>query len=253
MWILNPLDHPLFMPTVIRLGGFLVIGLAVLLFVERHRLREFRSNVLFRRWRTWLVIAVVFVAGTLSGPLPLVLLVGGMIYQALREYADLAGLPPDYRRVLLVMGLLPAPIAVLSIESFYFLAPLLLIVATLQPILFKDDTEGVRQLAFAALGWGYVAWFLAHMVLIHQHVPGGEGILLALGVAVAMSDVGAYVMGKSFGRRKLSPRLSPNKTVEGTLGNFIGAYAGIFLMAYALPAGASMLLMLGLPALIGFD
>lgn len=251
MWLLNPYYHPLFMPTVIHLGAFLAIGLAVLLIVERHRLREFGSNVLFRRWRTWLMIAVVYVSGTLSGPLPIVLLVGGMTFQALREYAQLSGLPGDYRRILLVMGLLPAPIAVLSIESFYFLAPLLLIVATLQPILFKGDAEGVRQLAFAVLGWGYIAWFLAHMVLIHQHVEGGEGILLALGVAVAMSDVGAYAVGKTFGKHKLSSRLSPNKTVEGTMGNFIGAYAGVFFMAYAMPPGLSIWILLTLPALIG--
>lgn len=250
MFLSNPFEHPLLLPTAVRLGIFLGIGLVALLFVERHRLKEFGGSVMFRRWRTWLVIAIVYVFGTLSGPLPLVLLVGGMTFQALREYAQLAGLPGDYRRILLVMGLLPAPIAVLSIESFYFLAPLLLIVATLQPILFRGDAEGIRQLAFAVLGWGYIAWFLAHMVLIHQHVGGGEGVLLALGVAVAMSDVGAYAVGKSFGRHKLSPQLSPNKTVEGTLGNFIGAYAGVFLMAYAMPASLSTWLLLTLPALI---
>ena len=224
MLFANPIDHALFYPTVIRLGAFLGIGLIVLLFVERRRLREFGSNVLFRRWRTWLAIAVVYVFGVLSGPLPVVLLVGGMTFQALREYACLARLPADYRQILLVMGLLPAPVAVLSIESFYFLAPLLLIVATLQPILFKGDAEGVRQLAFAVLGWG---------------------------VAVAMSDVGAYVTGKAFGKHKLSPRLSPNKTVEGALGNFIGAYAGVILMAYAAPPGTGSMLLVALPALIG--
>jgi phosphatidate cytidylyltransferase len=251
MLLTNTLDHTLFLPTVIRLGGFLVIGLIVLLIVERHRLREFGSNVLFRRWRTWLAIAVVYVFGTLSGPLPMVLLVVGITLQALREYAQLAGLPADYRRILLIMGLLPAPVAALSLESFFLLAPLLLIVATLQPILFKDDTEGIRQLAFAVLGWGYIAWFLGHMVLIHQYVEGGEGVLLALGVAVAMSDVGAYAMGKTLGKHKLSPRLSPNKTVEGTLGNFIGAYAGVILMAYAMPPDTHSMMLVVLPALIG--
>jgi len=251
MLISNPFDHLLFLPTATRLAGFLGVGIIVLLIVERHHLREFGSNILFRRWRTWLVIAVVYVLGTLSGPFPLVLLVGGMTFQALREYSFLAGMPADYRRILLIMGLLPAPVAVLSIEAFYFLAPLLLIVATLQPILFKDDVKGVRQLAFAVLGWGYIAWFLAHMVLIHQHVAGGEGILLVLGVAVAMSDVGAYVMGKVFGKHKLSPRLSPNKTIEGALGNFIGAYAAMFLMEYALPFDVNTILLFVLPALIG--
>jgi len=251
MLLTNTFDHALFLPTVIRLGGFLAIGLIVLLIVERQRLREFGSNVLFRRWRTWLAIAVVYVFGTLSGPLPMVLLVVGITLQALREYSQLAGLPADYRRILLVMGLLPAPVAALSLESFFLLAPLLLIVATLQPILFKDDTEGVRQLAFAVLGWGYVAWFLGHMVLIHQYVEGGEGVLLVLGVAVAMSDVGAYAMGKAFGKHKLSPRLSPNKTVEGTLGNFIGSYAGVILMAYAMPPDTNSMMLVVLPALIG--
>jgi len=251
MWFASPFDHPLFLPTVIRLGTFLGIGLVILLIVERHRLREFGSNVLFRRWRTWLMISVVYVAGTLSGPLLLVLLVGGMTLQALREYSQLAKLPDDYRHILLIMGLLPAPIAVLSIESFYFLAPLLLIVATLQPILFRGDANVVRQLAFAILGWGYIAWFLAHMILIHQHVEGGEGIVLALGVAVAMSDVGAYTIGKAFGKHKLSPRLSPNKTIEGTLGNFVGAYAGIFLMAYAVPSHLGIWIWIVLPAFIG--
>jgi phosphatidate cytidylyltransferase len=251
MWMTSPLDSLLFLATVVHLGAFLGIGLVILLFVERHRLRQFCSNELFRRWRTWLMIAVIYVVGTLSGPLPMVLLVGGMTFQALREYSSLAGLPRDYRYILLLMGLLPAPIAVLSVEWFYFLAPLLLILATLQPILFKRDTAGVRQLAFAVLGWGYIAWFLAHMVLIHQHVEGGGGILLALGVAVAMSDVGAYAIGKVFGRHKLSTRLSPNKTIEGTLGNFVGAYLGILLMAYALPPQLDIWIMIVLPALIG--
>jgi phosphatidate cytidylyltransferase len=107
--------------------------------------------------------------------------------------------------------------------------------ATLQPILFSHDARGVRQLAFAALGWGYIAWFLAHLVLIHAHVAGGPGILLALGVAVAASDVSAFTVGKWFGRHALSPRLSPNKTVEGVIGNFVGAYAGLQVMRYALP------------------
>ena len=36
-----------------------------------------------------------------------------------------------------------------------------------------------------------------------------------------ISDSGAYVIGKSFGRHKIAPRLSPNKTVEGYLGGIV--------------------------------
>ena len=37
------------------------------------------------------------------------------------------------------------------------------------------------------------------------------------------SDTGAYFAGRAFGRRKLLPRVSPNKTVEGALGNLAAA------------------------------
>lgn len=52
-------------------------------------------------------------------------------------------------------------------------------------------------MAFAVFGWGYLAWFLGHMLFIHQHLAGGAGLMLVLGPAVAMSDIGAYVVGKA--------------------------------------------------------
>ena len=42
-----------------------------------------------------------------------------------------------------------------------------------------------------------------------------------------MSDVGAFVIGKSLGKHKLCPRISPKKTWEGVGGNFLGAYLGM--------------------------
>src|SRR5205085_2300280 len=109
----------------------------------------------------------------------------------------------------------------------------------------------VRHLAFAALGWGYVAWLLAHLVLLARYVEGGAGLLLMIGLATALSDVAAFVLGKRFGRRKLAPRLSPNKTWEGTIGSLIGAYAGAGLMAFALPSGLPWILVAALPLVIG--
>lgn len=51
----------------------------------------------------------------------------------------------------------------------------------------------------------------------------GRQLLLFLIAVVWMSDAGAYYIGKLLGRHKLSPRLSPNKTVEGALGGLLFA------------------------------
>lgn len=253
MLISNPLGHELFEPTFYRLLVFLGIALLILLFIERRNLREFGSNKLFRRWRTWGIIAVIYVGSVLGGSLFIMILIAALTFQGLREYCSLVGLPQKYRQLLLIMGLVPAPIAVISREAFFLLAPLLMIIATLQPLLFKGIAETVRQLAFAVLGWAYIAWLLGHAVLIHDYIEGGDGILLALGVAIALSDVGAYIVGKVIGRHQLSSRLSPNKTIEGTLGNFIGAFAGVFLMRYVFPAdtGYIMLSMISLMVAVG--
>ena len=52
---------------------------------------------------------------------------------------------------------------------------------------------------------------------------------------VEASDVFAYLVGSSIGRRKIFPRLSPNKTLEGVVGGVAGAVAVGFAFSFAVP------------------
>jgi len=246
----NPFASPLFVPTLVRWAALLGAALLALMAL-RSRAGASADDALLVRWRTWLVIAPIYLLAVLGGVLSTAVFVMALTFQGLREYARLVELSPAYRRILLVMGLGVAPVAAVSADGAYLLAPMLLIVATLQPLLLGTASGGVRQLAFATFGWGYIGWFLGHVVLVREYLPGGTGVLLAMGLAVALSDVGAFVVGKTFGRHKLTPRLSPNKTVEGVIGNFAGAYAGLFIMAFAVPAELRTFVVLGLPLLVG--
>lgn len=245
MWISNPFSDPLWAGTLLAVGGSLSGGLALILAMLRAQGRRLAGSVLWARWRVWALLAPLYTLAVLAGPLPLALLVTALIVQGLREYATLVDLPRPHRRMLLGSGLLAAPVAALSPAAFGALPPVLLLAATLQPLLWRSGAA-VRHLVFAVFGWGYIAWFLAHGVLLYGQ-PGGPGVLLALGVCTALSDVGAFIVGTALGRHPLAPTLSPHKTWEGVAGNLLGAYLGGALTAFALPGG---LLGWGLPALV---
>lgn len=250
MLISDPLASPYFLPTAARAAALLGATLPALLPLEGRRPRPAGGGVLLRRWCVWAVIGPAFALALLSGPATTLLLTGLMVGQGLREYARLVGLPPVYARGLPLLGLLAPALALLSPEAFSLLPPALFLLGTLQPLLWQREGGAVRHLAFAALGWGWIAWLLAHLLLVYQQVAGGPGILLVVGLGTALSDVGAFTLGKTLGRHRLAPRLSPHKTWEGALGNLLGAIAGVAITAFALPPAAHPALLLALPPVI---
>jgi phosphatidate cytidylyltransferase len=73
---------------------------------------------------------------------------------------------------------------------------------------------------------------LARLQVATSGFAAGPQIVLWLVLLVIAADVGAYAVGRSFGRRKLAPRVSPGKTLEGALG-------GIAMVALVAWAGAA--------------
>ncbi|HFI0213353.1 TPA: phosphatidate cytidylyltransferase [Streptococcus suis] len=87
--------------------------------------------------------------------------------------------------------------------------------------------------------------------LLLARTDGLNKVLFALCIVWA-TDIGAYLVGRQFGRRKLLPKVSPNKTVEGFVGGIVSAVvlSIIFLLVdKSLLAGYSFFLMLLMVAL----
>ena len=63
-----------------------------------------------------------------------------------------------------------------------------------------------------------------------------------------MSDTGAFFTGRALGKHKLCPHVSPNKTVEGSAGGFIGSVFGMIIwrLAAGMDVGWAMVIVLGL-------
>jgi phosphatidate cytidylyltransferase len=248
MLISNPVASPYWAPALALLSGVLS-GSLLLLLAGYRDWRRLRASELFRRWLVWAALGPVFILAVLGGALPVAGLLALAVGQGLREYTRLVALPAPYRRVLPALGVLTVAAALLSREAFAILPPLLLLIGTLQPVLGARQAAGVRHLAFTALGWGYVAWFLAHALLLYRDMAGGQGLLLSVGVGTALSDVGAFVAGSRLGGPRLAPAISPHKTWAGVGGHLLGAALGVGLTAFALPPEGGLLLF-GLPLLI---
>lgn len=94
----------------------------------------------------------------------------------------------------------------------------------------------------AKIQWGMLTcvYFVSHMPMI-MTLPikgwtGGNGALLFFFVATAQaSDVFQYCWGKLLGKRKIAPTLSPNKTVEGTVGGIATTLLLAVGMSFATP------------------
>jgi phosphatidate cytidylyltransferase len=76
------------------------------------------------------------------------------------------------------------------------------------------------------------------LAVLHGSAPNGHRWLFVALAIVWAADSGAYFAGRRFGKRKLAPRTSPNKTVEGLLG---GVACGLVVaLAFAPFAGATL-------------
>lgn len=101
----------------------------------------------------------------------------------------------------------------------------------------------LSSVAITAFGVMYASLF-SYIYLLRYHdyaVGAGAGTILVLLPVVLtwVTDIGAYIFGRTFGRRKLIPSISPGKTVEGAIGGLGTAvviclvYVRFVLMPYA--------------------
>ncbi len=99
------------------------------------------------------------------------------------------------------------------------------------------DREAVTRLAFYVLGLGYLLILLGfvapHRLLDRDNLLGIFAIV-SLITTVKLSDSFAYFAGKAFGTKKLAPKLSPGKTVQGGMGAIFGGVVGALFMVYVI-------------------
>jgi phosphatidate cytidylyltransferase len=128
----------------------------------------------------------------------------------------------------------------------------MLAVVALFPVMFAiallQRRAGTLGMAITVFGVVWIGVALAHGVLLRD-LKHGDGIIVDVLVGTFVGDSGAYLGGRWFGRTKLAPSISPNKTVEGLgIGIFTAILATYLAGAYQewLSPGDALLLGLGI-------
>ncbi len=97
--------------------------------------------------------------------------------------------------------------------------PVLFLLALAMPR--SDGATLTEGMALTAFGVVWVGLAIAHAVMLRE-LPHGGGIVGDVLIGTFVGDSGAYFGGRALGRRKLAPRVSPNKTWEGLLAGIVG-------------------------------
>ena len=102
----------------------------------------------------------------------------------------------------------------------------------------RDNNENaIVGISTTLFGVIYVSWFFSFLVKVRFLLPGPDGIKL-LGFILLVTkcgDMGALLVGSYFGKHPLLPRVSPSKTIEGSLGSFAASVLAAVLGRHLIP------------------
>lgn len=231
----NPLDHPYFLRTLLTVGVILILGLGLALFFARKDLKAGLSGELGQRYIGWMIMTPLFLIATFCGGIAAAVVLLLFFFRIVYEYVFVVGVERQY--ALYIYALIPVTFAVAAfVPELYFALPgAAILLLSLIPILTGRIENLYLQLSFAGRGYFYLVWSVGHLILIKQLT--GAGMVMLIGVGVALADAMQFTVGKLFGKHVISPAVHPRKAWEGVLGALLGASAAVFLFSFAISDG----------------
>ena len=186
------------------------------------------------RIRSWWIMVVLMGIALMGGHAGATLLFAFCSFAALREVMTLQDIRRSDHWALLAAFFvaLPAQYYLIYTEWYGLYSILIPVYAFLLiPIIavLRGDTEGFLM-RVAGVQWALMicVYCISHVpALLSLDIPGYEGrnvmLIAFLILVVQTSDVAQYVWGKLLGRIRISPDVSPSKTLEGLIGGALSA------------------------------
>ena len=167
----------------------------------------------------WIVFAIAI---TVAGGIVFMLAMIAIGVMALREFDAIAARlrPLVLPAHVAVAGLVVAAHFGSAFNLLYVLAAsfLLIFFFAARP---RHQEGATVSIGVTLLGALWIGIPLAHAVLLRDLPSHGAALLIDVLVGTFVTDTAAYATGRMFGSHKITPNISPNKTIEGLIGGFL--------------------------------
>jgi phosphatidate cytidylyltransferase len=227
--------------------------------------QEKRFTELRDRTRSWWVILLPILGSMALGRTATAVFFGFVSFLAFKEFVTLIPSRRADRRALFWAYLsIPFQYGLVITEwyvMFLIFIPVYLLLILPMRLIIAGVTDGFIR-SVSAIHWGLMLTVfslshLAYMLYLPSHgaVTGATMVLFTL-LLTELNDVAQFVWGKSFGRHKVIPLVSPGKTWEGLLGGIgttlvLGALLGPYLTPLSLPLSVGVSLLIGVAGFFG--
>lgn len=189
-----------------------------------------------KRLVTGVIAGFTALFAIMAGGLWLTALVLLIVFYASKEYTTVLkhkGFLPSLK-IILTSSLLFAALAYFNRFDLIPLAFTLSAIMAFMWVLFCGKQPYIANVATTILGFLYCGWFPLHLLFL-RNLDNGAGYTVMLFFAVLVTDTFCYFVGSRFGKHKLSAVISPNKTIEGSIGGTIMCL--LFSLALGIPIG----------------
>lgn len=184
------------------------------------------------RMLTGLIMGTIVLGCIMAGGLWLLALLVFMLIAGSYEYVKILnhkGFYPSLKVIYLTEAILTT---VVYFKRFDLVAITLTICAmcSFMWVLFRGRQPYIANVATTLLGMVYCGWFPLHLLFLRDlscdKYDSGLGFVVMMFTAILLTDIGCYYVGSKFGKHKLAPVISPNKTIEGSIGGMFFAILG---------------------------
>lgn len=232
------IQNPIVLKSVIYLSALLGIFAIILLIqslVFILKKKEFKS--LWTPYLVWFILIPILLIPLLLGRTYFIFVVLLLALASFREFTRATGLWTDksftwagYLSIILIFYAV-----FIDWYALYNALPIYCMLAVLAiPILRGEFEHMIQKTCLTILGILYFGWLFSHLAYF-ENMQGGIGYIIFIIILVELNDALAATFGKLFGRHKFVPRISPNKTIEGTALSLVGILFFAHIFRFAIP------------------